>query len=76
MKRGAGGKHQRYAQHGDAARPHKRYHIGKHHEAAEALEALARRDQRVACKARTPAQRPWTGEPDRRRLLNTLRLTD
>ena len=76
MKRGAGGEHQRYAQHGDAARPHKRHHIGEHHEAAEALEALARRDKRVARKARAPAQRRWTGEPDRRRLLYALRLTD
>ena len=76
MKRSAGGEHQRHAQHGDTARSHKRHNIGKHHETAEALEALARSDQWVARKARSPAQRPWTGEPDRRRLRYALGLTD
>jgi hypothetical protein len=76
MKRGAGGKHQRHAQQGDAARPHKRHHVGQRHEVAEALEALARSHKRVAHKARTPAQRRRPGEPDRRRMLYALGLTD
>jgi len=76
MKRGVGGEHQRHAQQGDAARPHKRHHVGEHDEATEALEALARGNKRIARKACAPAQRRWTGEPDRRRLVYALSLAD
>jgi hypothetical protein len=76
MKCGAGGEHERHAQQGDAARPHKRNHVGQHHEVAEALEALARGNKRIARKAGAPAQRRWTGEPDRRRMVYAFSLID
>src|SRR4029077_7351794 len=72
MKRGAGSEHKWHAQHGDAARPHKRQHVGEHHEAAELLETLARGDKRIARKAHAPAQRSRTGQPDRRRIVGAL----